>query len=69
MYGLELSSDPVDPMLAGIVQGSYRAYMGLSDNVCGISMEPSTTMSGMFLKNVAIKPTVSSKLNYIMWTA
>ena len=66
IHGLELNSDPVDPVLAGILRGSYRSSMGLSDNVCGINMEPSTTMSGMYLKNVAIKPIVSSKFNYIM---
>ena len=59
----ERNSDPVDPVLAGIVQGSYRSSMGLPDNVCDIIMKPSTTMSGMYLKDVAIKPTVSSKPN------
>ena len=66
IYGLELNSDPVDPVLAGILQGYCRSSMGLSDNVCGINMEPSTTMSGMYLKEISIKPIVSSKFNYII---
>ena len=53
----------MDPVPTVIVQESCTSSMGLSDNVCDIIMEPSTTMSGMYLKNVAIKPIVSSKPN------
>ena len=65
-YGLERNSDPVDPVLTEIAQGSSRSSMGLSDIVRGKSMEPSTTMSGTYLKDVAIKFIVSSKHNWIM---
>ena len=61
-YGLERNLDLVDPVPTEIAQGSSRSSLRLSDNVCDINLEPSTTMSGMYLKKRCYKANRQSQL-------